>query len=149
MLLITNTATDVDAPPQTLAFAISQAPAGAALNATNGVFTWRPSVSQANTTNQVSIRVTDNGSPGLSASNNFTVTVPPLAAPVVNSIFVSRVQTTLTISGDRGPDYVLLTSTNLSDWKPLLTTNPASLPLTLSVTNTPDPQRFYRFQLGP
>lgn len=148
-LLITNTATDVDAPPQLLTFSLSQAPAGATVNPTNGIFTWRPSVAQANSTNPVSIRVTDNGSPSLSATNSFSLIVPPLAQPVVTSIIVSPAQTTLTISGDHGPDYSLLTSTNLFDWQPLLTTNPASLPLTFSITNNPDPQRFYRFQLGP
>jgi glucuronoarabinoxylan endo-1,4-beta-xylanase len=148
-LLITNSASDMDAPPQTLIFAVSQAPVNASLNSTNGVFTWRPSVAQANTTNQVAIRVTDSGSPALSATNNFTVTVAPLNQASLSSILISTAKTILTISGDPGPDYTLLTSTNLFDWQALLTTNPASLPVTVAVTNGTEPQRFYRIHLGP
>jgi glucuronoarabinoxylan endo-1,4-beta-xylanase len=148
-LALTNSATDRDAPPQTLTFSLVQGPANATLNATNGVFTWRPLVSQADSTNLVKVSVADNGSPSLFSTNSFTITVSPLNRPSLTSISADAAQVLLSVTGDIGPDYTLLTSTNLSTWQGLLTTNPPSLPLTLVVTNAAGPQRFYRIQLGP
>jgi hypothetical protein len=148
-LVLTNRAVDPDAPPQTLTFNVVQAPTNATLNSSNGVFVWRPAVAQASTTNLVAIGVSDNGSPALSATNAFTITVAPLTPPVISSIRNISGQLSLTINGDVGPDYTLLTSTNLLSWQPLLTTNPPALPMTLTLTNEHGPQRFYRIQLGP
>ncbi|HWW02993.1 MAG TPA: hypothetical protein VNZ64_25050 [Candidatus Acidoferrum sp.] len=148
-LVLTNSATDPDAPPQILTFTLVQGPVNATLNATNGIFTWRPLVSQANSTNLVTISVADNGSPTLSSTNSLTITVNPLNRPSLTSISADAAQVLLSVAGDLGPDYTLLTSSNLSTWQALLTTNPPSLPLTLVVTNAAGPQRFYRIQLGP
>jgi Flp pilus assembly protein TadG len=148
-LLVTNTATDPDAPPQTLAFSFVQAPANASLNSSNGVFSWRPSVTQANTTNTVVVRVSDNGSPSLATTNSFNVTVLPLNPPAFASFSVGGGFLNLNVTGDSGPDYTLLTSTNLSNWQPVLTTNPPTLPMTLTISNGVDPQRFFRIRLGP
>jgi hypothetical protein len=106
-------------------------------------------VSQANSTNVISVKVADNSSPSLSATNSFTITVNPLNPPILSSISSETGQASLIANGDAGPDYTLLTSTNLFDWQLLLTTNPAALPMTLIVTNAVEPQRFYRIQLGP
>ena len=53
----------------------------AAIDAGSGVFTWRPLVTQANTTNPFAVVVTDNGTPNLSATQSFNVTVNPLTLP--------------------------------------------------------------------
>jgi len=148
-LSITNSASDPDSPPQSLTYSIVQGPTNAAIDPTNGIFIWRPSVSQGNSTNIFAIRAADNGSPSLSGTNSFKVTVPAVNHPALSSISENAGRTTLAISGDAGPDYIVQTSTNLLNWVPLLTTNPAALPLTVSVTNGPDAQRFYRIQLGP
>ncbi len=50
---------------------------------------------------------------------------------------------------DSGPDYTLLTSTNLVNWQPLFTTNPTAMPFSLTDTNIRDAHRFYRLQLSP
>src|SRR4029077_497836 len=42
----TATASDHDLPAQTLSFSLNGAPAGAAINATTGVFTWTPAEDQ-------------------------------------------------------------------------------------------------------
>jgi hypothetical protein len=118
-------------------------------NATDAVFTWRPLVSQANSTNPVSVSVSDNGTPSLSATNNFTVTVNPLTNPVIGSVNLSGGKLSLTADGPQGPDYTVLTSTNLVNWQVWLTTNSPVPPLTLVVTDLNDPFRFYRLQLGP
>ena len=150
MLLTTNVATDLDSPPQTLTFNLLNAPTNATLNSSNGIFSWRPLVGQADTTNSISIQVSDNGTPALAATNNFAVKVNPLTLPAVNSITASGGQVALVVNGPAGPDYTLLTSTNLVDWRALLTTNSPLLPLTLvdpnSATNAAS---FYRIQLGP
>lgn len=72
-LQFTMSASDSDLPAQTLSFSLANAPAGATVNPTNGVFFWQPSASQVGTTNQITATVTDNGSPALSASQTFTV----------------------------------------------------------------------------
>ena len=148
-LVVTNAATDSDQPPQTLTFNLLNGPTHATLNASNGVFMWRPLVSQARTANVVTVSVTDDGSPNLSATNSFTVTVNPLNRPVFRSISVGEGRVNLVADGDAGPDYTLLTSTNLFDWSFLRTTNSPAVPVTFVITNTAEPVRFYRLQLGP
>ena len=62
-LLVTNVATDAAVPPNTLTFNLLNNPAGAtltSLNPTNALFTWRAPVSQASTSNLVTVAVTDN-----------------------------------------------------------------------------------------
>lgn len=69
-------ATDPDLPPQTLTFSLGTgAPSGASVNPSTGQFVWTPSAAPA--TNVIALIVTDNGSPNLSATQTFTVTVFP------------------------------------------------------------------------
>jgi hypothetical protein len=152
-LAVTNTATDTNQPAQTLTFSLLNAPTNATLtsliNNTNAVFTWRPLVIQANTTNPIALKVINNGT-SLSATNSFTVTVNPLAQPTVSSITVSGRQVSLVATGALGPDYTLWASTNLTSWKILFTSNSPATPVTLVDTNlNANPVRFYRIQLGP
>src|SRR5207249_3196678 len=73
-LTLTVSAHDTDLPPQTLTFSLDPgAPSGASINPSSGVFTWTPPVAQAATTNTVTVRVTDNGTPNLSASSSFRI----------------------------------------------------------------------------
>ncbi|MGA3285768.1 MAG: hypothetical protein ABSD57_15105 [Verrucomicrobiota bacterium] len=69
--------------------------------------------------------ITDNRTPGLSATNNLTVTVNPVTNPEVGAVTVLEGQVNLMVSGPQGPDYTLVDA------------NPA------------DPARFYRIQIGP
>jgi hypothetical protein len=105
------------------------------LNASNGIFSWRPLLSQAKTTNLIVVKVANNGAPNLSATNSFAVTVNPLSPPNLGSITASGGQVRLLINGPLGPDYTLLTSTNLTDWQVLFTTNSPVPPVTLMDTN--------------
>src|SRR5205823_685820 len=59
----TATATDPDIPANTLSFSLVNPPTGATIISGSGAFNWRPTVAQADTTNTVKVRVTDNGSP--------------------------------------------------------------------------------------
>jgi hypothetical protein len=75
-LTITNAATDPDVPPQILTFTLgARAPAGAIIDSASGLFFWRPSVVQGPSTNLITIIVSDNGAPSLSATQQFTVVV--------------------------------------------------------------------------
>ena len=149
----TASATDTDLPPQTLTFNLLDGPTNATLtqiNNTNADFSWRPQVGDADTTNQFTLDVTDDGSPNLSATQNFELTVNPLTLPTVSSVGWSNDQLTLQISGQQGPDYGIETSTNLVDWRNLLVTNSPLMPWTWIDTNQVNlPERFFRIKVGP
>jgi glucuronoarabinoxylan endo-1,4-beta-xylanase len=150
-ILITNSVTDPDVPEQTLTFALLAAPTNASLTllaADTTLFTWRPLISQANSTNPVQVKVTDTGSPSLSTTNNFTVIVNPITAPALSSITLGS-QINLSATGIIGPDYLLFTSTNLVNWQTLFITNPTTMPVWFTDTNRNEAARYYRLQLGP
>ncbi len=102
LLSFTNTATDLDSPSNTLTFSLeTNAPAGASINPTNGVFTWTPSEAQGPSTNLVSVKVTDNGVPPQSDVKSFTIVVTesnsaPVLTPITNRIL--HAGSTLTIT---------------------------------------------------
>jgi hypothetical protein len=149
-LNVTNVATDPDVPPQVLTFALLSAPVNATLDSDTGIFTWRATVASAGTTNPVTLTVTDNGSPNLSATNSFNVIVNPVAPPATSSASYAGGQFSLTVNGDFGPDYILQVSTNLVDWQGLFTNSSPSLPFTFVDTNAAAvPAQFYRVLLGP
>src|SRR6185295_2007087 len=78
----TATATDADLPANTLTFSLDAgAPAGATINGSTGAFSWTPSAAG---TFPVTVRVTDNGTPALSAFEAISITVgaAPNQAPV-------------------------------------------------------------------
>jgi len=149
-LNITNAATDAEVPPQGLTWSLTPVISGLAINTNTGAINWRPTLAQSPTTNTLQVIVADNGTPSLSDTQQFQVTVLRPVAPQLSAPQVSAGNFGLTISGDAGPDYTVLGSTNLSDWMPLLTTNPAALPFTLQLAVSNNiPQQFYRVQLGP
>ncbi len=76
VLTFTASATDSDIPLNALAFSLGVgAPAGASINSTTGVFSWKPSNKQGPGNYLVTIRVTDNGTPVQSSSETITITV--------------------------------------------------------------------------
>src|ERR1041385_3164944 len=89
-LSVSATATDADIPANTLTFALLTAPAGMSIDSNSGAITWTPGESQGPSTNLVTVRVSDNGSPSLSATNSFKV--------IVNEVNLAPV---LTVPGDQ------------------------------------------------
>jgi Concanavalin A-like lectin/glucanases superfamily/Beta-L-arabinofuranosidase, GH127 middle domain/Beta-L-arabinofuranosidase, GH127 catalytic domain/3-keto-disaccharide hydrolase/Putative Ig domain len=153
-LLITNTATDPDVPVQTLTFSLSGPPPGATIGATNGLLEWRPSVGQAGATYPLTVQVADNGAPGMTATQSFSVTVLRPAQPAIAFLQFSGGRFGMQVGGDAGPDYQIYVATNLTegstDWTWLLTTNPATLPFQfVDPATTNYGQRFYHVKLGP
>src|SRR6185503_9216898 len=85
-LTLTATATDSDVPVQVLTFSLVSPPAGATITP-SGAFSWTPNETQGPSSTIITVKVTDNGSPNLSATNNFTVTVNEVnSLPVLSAI---------------------------------------------------------------
>ncbi len=88
-LIVTNTATDSDIPPNPLTYQLLVSPAAAnATISTNGIITWTPTLAQAPGFYTFTTIVTDTNqyavnAKSLSATNVFTVTVTVLGAPFV------------------------------------------------------------------
>ncbi|MGA2502151.1 MAG: putative Ig domain-containing protein, partial [Tepidisphaeraceae bacterium] len=88
-LSFTAQASDADAG-QTLTYALGgTVPTGVSFSTTTGAFSWTPTEAQGPGTYPMSLTVTDNGSPALSAMQNFTVNVAevnqaPVLQPVAN-----------------------------------------------------------------
>ena len=149
-LSFTNSATDADRPAQTLSYALLDAPAGATVGADTGVFTWRPSIAQSGTSNVMRIVVSDNGTPSLSATQAFAVSVVVPAAPEFETAGFDGVQFGGVIRGEVGPDYAVQASTNLLDWANIVVAESPALPLLWVDTNAGGfDRRFYRVKLGP
>jgi hypothetical protein len=145
----TASATDTDQPPQTLTFALLAGATNATLNTNSGAFSFRPLVTQANSTNGFMLQVSDNGTPSLSATQSFTVTVNPLTQPGFGNISAAGGHFSFNVSGQSGPDYAIETSTNLTQWSNVFITNSPALPFNWTDAATNSPQRFYRIKLGP
>lgn len=80
-------ATDADVPTNTLTFELlAGAPAGAVIDPQTGEFNWPTSDADVATTNVISVRVTDNGSPALADTQFFTVAV--VSRPLIAGITV-------------------------------------------------------------
>ena len=140
-------ATDSEAPPQTLSFNLEgNIPSGATMGAASGLFTWTPTAQQTPGTNAITIRVTDSGAPPLSAARSFTVFVvgPPRISgitPPLNGVV------TLTMPAIAGKTYRVEYKNNLNDaaWTPLGGNRLAtSATLTIDDNIGAQQQRFYR-----
>ena len=152
---VTASAMDNDSTHQTLTFNLLNGPTNATLtqlNNTNAAFSWRPGVTNANTINPVTLKVADNGSPSMSATQSFTIAVNPLSLPTLPSANWSNGQFTLRVTNSIvGPDYAVQASSNLMNWSTLFITNsPPTASFQWTDTNAATaPARFYRVKVGP
>jgi hypothetical protein len=145
----TASAADTDQPPQTLTFSLLSGPTNASVNAGSGAFSFRPLVTQANSTNNFTVQVSDNGTPPLSATQSFTVTVNPLTQPQFSSAGWTSGQFVLQVSGQSGPDYEIQVSTNLTQWSAVFTTNSPAMPFSWQDIAATNVASFYRVVVGP
>jgi hypothetical protein len=149
-LTITNQIGDADIPAQTLAYSLFNAPIGSSINTNTGLFAWRPAILQSPSTQTVSVIVTDNGVPGMAATQTFSVTVNRPASPSFYNATATNGKFGTWISGDAGPDYVIQTSSDLLSWTTVSTSTPPVTPFWWMDTNSPQtPSQFYRVILGP
>ncbi len=157
LLTFTAVASDSDLPAQTLTFGLDPgAPSGAAVHPVTGVFTWIPTEVQGPNAYTITLRVTDNGTPNLSATRTFQVTVAEVnSAPTLatvpektvnegNLLTFTNVATdtdtpanTLTYSLDTGspPGASVNPATGVFAWVPAETQGPGSYTITLRVTD--------------
>jgi hypothetical protein len=142
-------ASDTNQPPQSLTFTLDPgAPAGAAINPVTGLFAWTPAPGQIPSTNTVTVRVTDNGTPPLSDSETITIVV--LAPPQFTQTAVTGQQLTLAWRTTPGHAYRIEFKNDLNDpsWTPLsgdMTAGGASMSVNLDIAGAPE--RFYRILL--
>ncbi len=143
-------ATDTDQPPQTLTFSLLTGATNATLDAGTGAFSWRPQVTDADTTNAFSLKVADSGTPTLSATQSFLVTVNPLTLPGLTTFGVSNGQFGIQVTGQAGPDYAVQSSTDLVNWAAAFITNSPPMPFLWTDTNAANlPALFFRIKTGP
>ncbi|MBM3883698.1 MAG: cadherin repeat domain-containing protein [Verrucomicrobia bacterium] len=153
-------ATDADLPGDTLAFSLVAAPAGMQIHPTTGRITWQTTEPDGPKNHTVTVRVTDNGDPPLSAERNLTVfvrelnaapTLAPLAHRVINegrllsfTVLASDSDwpsQTLTFSLGAGapPGASLDASNGLFRWTPTEYQGPSTNLLTIVVTDSGTP----------
>ena len=148
-LNFTASATDTDQPPQTLSFSLGTgAPPGAGINALSGLFSWTPTTAPA--TNLVSIIVTDNGIPSLSATQSFAAMV--YLPPQLANARLSGNQFLFTWLAPAGQSYQMEYKDDLSapNWtaigSPLTGTG---APLTFTNSINLSAERFFRLRILP
>ena len=134
--------------PRTLTYSLAPgAPTNAIVDPATGVFSWTPSEAQAPGTNEISIVVTDNNTPPLSATRSFVVKV--VGRPDVWVTSANGNSFALNWSAVAGTTYRVQFKTNLEDavWIDVAPDVYAS-GVSASITNTFEaPQRFYRVQV--
>ena len=117
-LMLAIPATDPDAG-QRLGFSIADAPPGATLHPTNGVFAWAIPTNTLPGNFAPTITVTDNGTPQLSDSETLPIQV--VALPEFTTLIPTNGMHQLNWTGIDGRMYELESTTNLSNpvWNPL------------------------------
>src|SRR5437667_448070 len=150
-MVVTHTGCDSNPPANSLACALVSAPAGVALNPATGVLTWTPTEAQGPSTNTITVKVPDNGTPALSATNSFTVLVnevnsaPTLTVPgnqTINELSALVVTNnasdadlpanTLTFALVSGPAGVALNpATGVLTWTPTEAQGPSTNTITI------------------
>jgi hypothetical protein len=111
-LVVTNRATDPDSPTQTLVFSFESALPGATIDPASGLFSWTSSVAQAGSSNSVSVKASDNGTPSLSDSKTFMVSV---VAPLeISSVSLTNGMVRIVWNSIPGSVYRVEYGTNLT-----------------------------------
>jgi hypothetical protein len=138
-----------DPDNNTLTFSLDPgSPAGATINASTGIFSWNPPVTGLSSVTPVTVRVTDNGNPPLSAAQTLTIEV--IAGPLM--ISAKRSGTVANVSWHSAPTkhYRLQYKNELSD--PVWQAVGSDVTATDVITVQQDPNigsldyRFYRVQ---
>jgi hypothetical protein len=73
----------------------------------------------------------------------------PLQQPRLSTVSLRDGQLLLQVDGTSGPDYQIQSSTNLSDWSTIFTTNSPPIPFFWTNSITDSPVNFFRSLVGP
>ena len=146
-------ATDVDVPAQTLTFSLVDAPAGAAINGTTGVFTWTPTeaqgpgdytfrvrVSDGTATDEgwVTLRVTEVNKPPVLTGVPAAATIPEMVAYTfdANATDSDLPAQTLTFSLVGAPTGAAIDpASGVFTWTPSEAQGPGTYPFTVRVND--------------
>jgi hypothetical protein len=150
-VLFTNVATDSDLPPNALTFSLDPgAPGAASVDSITGIFSWTTTEADANSTNNITVRVTDNGVPPASDAKAFVVNV--VSRPLILSIGISNNAARLTWTAVAGQKYRLQYKTDFVDtnWSSAAPDSTASgSTAAQSDSSILQTQRFYRVLVLP
>src|SRR5439155_1085421 len=112
-LSVNATATDSDLPAHPLCFALVSGPTGLTVSS-GGAIAWTPTEAQGPSTNTVTVRVFDDGTPSMSATNSFQVivtevnTAPNLTVPGTQTIAAqTALSVTATATDSRSDEHSL------------------------------------------
>jgi hypothetical protein len=137
---------DSDLPANTLTYSIDQLPPGMTINPGTGAIAWTPAESDVGT-HSITVKVTDNGSPSLSASTTFQVTVSGEGSSVEIQLLAGNL-VQLTLTGDIGFDYEVQKSKDLVTWEKLVQLHLSTSPFPyIDPDSKTDTVRFYRLKL--
>ncbi len=150
-IAFTATATDAESAFQTLAFSLDPgAPSGASIQPATGAFVWTAIGIPVPSTNSISVRVTDNGTPPLSAFGTFNIFVYP--PPSLTAVGSGGSNISLSFGTVPGNSYQVQYKDNLEDlsWTALGVPIPGNGGMaTFQDDFTTHPQRFYRLLVMP
>ena len=151
------TATDTDLPANNLTFALVGGPSGLTVSP-SGAIAWTPTEAQGPGTYPVQVKVTDSGTPALSVTNSFTLTVnevnvaPVLTVPASQTIselvaFTASATATdadlpansLTFALVSGPSGLTVSPSGAIAWTPTETQGPGAYPVQVKVTDSGTP----------
>jgi len=149
-LILTNQVSDSDMPAQQMFFNLIASPPGAILGPVSGVFEWTPGDADAPGTNQVLIRVSDDGTPPLGDEVSFQIVVVP--RPQVRGMSLEGGQWMLSWDALPGNSYQVQYAEDLNDpvwvdWPGLVVAEGFTASLMDSVQAAP--RRFYRIRIAP
>lgn len=145
LVQFTNTATDADLPANGLSFTLEPgAPALADISPNAGVFHWLSSDANIGSTNNITVRVTDDGVPPKSDTKPFSIAVR--ARPGIVDASVSGGNFNLTWSAITGQNYRVQYKNDLADpvWSDLPVDVTAFLDTATKIDSLSLTQRFYR-----
>ena len=148
-------ATDTDLPAQTLTFSLVSGPAGLTVSSA-GLVSWTPTEAQGPSTNTVTVKVADNGTPSQTATQAFTVSVrevnvaPTLAAIADQSVTAGSFLTvtanasdtdqptntlTFSLSGNVPAGAAINPSSGIFTWTPSTNQAPSTNAITVQVAD--------------
>ncbi len=148
-------ATDADVPPQTLTYTLTNSPTGATINS-SGLIQWTPTEEQGPMITNITVLVTDNGTPPLTTSRTFQIVVNEVnVAPVLtlpadqafneDTTFAANATATdsdipanpsLVFELVSGPSGLTVGSSGAIAWTPTESQGSNSYPVTIRVIDT-------------
>ena len=143
----TASATDSDLPANALSYSLLSPPLNASITSGSGIFSWQTSDADANTTNNITVQVADDGVPLLSDTEGFTVTILP--RPLIQQIELAGTNIVLTWSAISGTAYRVQAKTNLTaaTWFDLTPDINATSATATRTEPLGEAARFYRVQV--